>query len=356
MHTILVMGAGKIGSLTAFLLAHSKDYHVYLADLHLPQIKKMPHLETVQLDIRDTPKATAFLRDHSIEAIVSCLPYYCNSTAIQLAHTLQRHYFDLTEDVETARLAKESSKNKTAAIVPQCGIAPGFISIATHELAKDFSEIDSINMRVGALPQQANNSLQYALTWSTDGLINEYSNPCETIHQGQLTTRLALEDMETIKIDGLTYEAFNTSGGVGTLVHRYLGKVKEMNYKTIRYPGHGEKMRFLMQDLKLNEDRTTLKNILEKALPETLQDVVLVSVSVTGKKDQHYFEKNYVRKFYPKEINGIPWSAIQLTTASALCAVIDIVMQHPEKYQGFIQQEQFSLADITQNRFGNYYV
>lgn len=166
---------------------------------------------------------------------------------------------------------------------------------------------------------------------------------------------MPLDDLEEIKIDGLTYEAFNTSGGIGSLAETYHGKVNSLSYKTIRYPGHCSKIRFLMNDLKLNDDRATLKKILERALPQTTQDVVLVYVSVTGTQTMGLIEENYVKKFYPKKINDLHWSAIQLTTASSLCAVFDIVMNDAKKYRGMIRQEQFSLDALTKNRFGEYY-
>ena len=128
-----------------------------------------------------------------------------------------------------------------------------------------------------------------------------------------------------------------------------------MNYKTLRYPGHCEKVHFLMQDLKLNQDRNTLKRSLENAVPKTLQDVVLIYVSVTGKQKGELFEENYVKKIYPREIAGRLWSAIQVTTASGLCAVMDLVLQSPSPPKGFVTQESIRYGDFLGNRFGSYY-
>jgi saccharopine dehydrogenase-like NADP-dependent oxidoreductase len=128
-----------------------------------------------------------------------------------------------------------------------------------------------------------------------------------------------------------------------------------MNYKTIRYPGHCEQMRLLMNDLKLNHDRGTLKRILENAVPQTLQDVVIVYAAVTGKQDGQLREENYVNKIYPQVIAGRLWSAIQVSTAAAIAAVVDLVLAAPERYHGFVAQEQFRLTDILANRFGCYY-
>lgn len=360
MHQVLVIGAGKIGSLISFLLSHSNDYFVYLADIqannpHIQRLGDLPNFKAVELDAEDSNAVSNFIKKNKIEAVISSLPYYCNIPIAKLAAELNIHYFDLTEDVETTRTVTELSKKSKSAFVPQCGLAPGFISIISNDLMRNLQELDSVKMRVGALPINISNALQYSLTWSTDGLINEYGNLCYAIENGKEVMLQPLEGLEKIKIDGLTYEAFNTSGGIGSLAHTYKNKVKHLSYKTIRYPGHCSKIKFLMNDLKLNEDRETLKRILERAIPKTYQDVVLVYVSVTGIREGQLIEENYVKKFYPKKINGHRWSAIQLTTASGICFAVDLVLKNPEKYHGYIRQEQFSFQDIIQNRFGEYY-
>jgi len=120
----------------------------------------------------------------------------------------------------------------------------------------------------------------------------------------------------------------------------------------MRYPGHCEKMRFLMNDLHLNADRETLKRILLNALPKTDQDVMIVYVSVSGEYQGQFMERSYVNKIYPLEIFNQHWSAIQVATASAACAVIDIVLQNAEQYHGFVLQETLPLDEILKNRFG----
>jgi saccharopine dehydrogenase-like NADP-dependent oxidoreductase len=360
MQHILVIGAGKIGSLISFLLANSNSYAVHLADIqkdnpHLERLKDLPNLTYSQLDAKDENSIVAFVKQHKIEAIISSLPFYCNKPIAKVAAEHHLHYFDLTEDVETTKAVEEFAKNANSAFVPQCGLAPGFISIAANHLMEHFTELDTIKMRVGALPANISNGLQYSLTWSTDGLINEYGNTCYGVENGEHVDLMPLEGLEAIQIDGLNYEAFNTSGGIGSLIQTYDDKVKHLSYKTMRYPGHCEKIRFLMNDLKLNDDRDTLKRIFENAIPKTYQDLVIVYVSVTGKQDGQFIEENYVKKFYPKEIGGHLWSAIQLTTACGICSVVDLVLQNKQKYSGFVRQEQFSFNDLISNRFGHYY-
>lgn len=360
MHQVLVIGAGKIGSLISFLLSRSNAYFVHLADIqennaYVNRLGELSNFKYSQLDANNIEQIAEFVKKHKIEAVISSLPYYCNIPIAKMAAENNIHYFDLTEDVETTKAVQEFAKNAKSAFVPQCGLAPGFISIVANHLMKNFPKLDTVKMRVGALPTNISNALQYSLTWSTDGLINEYGNPCQAVENGVQVDLMPLEGLEEIKVDGLTYEAFNTSGGIGSLVQTYYGKVKHLSYKTIRYPGHCAKISFLMNDLKLNEDRETLKRIFEHAIPKTYQDVVLVYVSVTGMQDDQFIEENYVKKFYPKRINGHRWSAIQLTTASGICGVVDLVLNNTQKYSGFVSQEQFSFDELLKNRFGEYY-
>jgi saccharopine dehydrogenase-like NADP-dependent oxidoreductase len=361
MHRVLILGAGKIGSLISGLLAESNSYDVHLADVSetaaqsVAGAHKLKHLRAHSLDATKARDLQDHLTRHPVDAVISSLPYHCNVGVAEAARKANMHYFDLTEDVEVTRAVRRISEGSSQAFVPQCGLAPGFISIAANELINHFDELRTVKLRVGALPQHPNNVLKYSLTWSTEGLINEYGNPCEAIVAGRRVESAPLEGLEEIEIDGTLYEAFNTSGGLGSLAETYGSKVEWMDYKTMRYPGHCEQMRLLMNDLKLNQDRSTLKRILENAVPQTLQDVVVIYAAVTGKQEGELREENYVNKVYPQVIAGRLWSAIQVTTAAGISAVVDIVLNNASAYRGFVRQEQFSLPSVLDNRFGKRY-
>jgi saccharopine dehydrogenase-like NADP-dependent oxidoreductase len=361
MHKVLVLGAGKIGALISGLLSESGSWEVQLADQDPAAAQGVvaahngPHLQGLTLDAADAAALHAQLAAHPVDAVISSLPYHCNPTVASAARRASAHYFDLTEDVEVTRGVRRMAEGASRAFVPQCGLAPGFISIAAHELMTHFDEVRSVKLRVGALPQHPNNVLKYSLTWSTEGLINEYGNACQAIVDGRLIEVAPLQGLEEIEIDGTLYEAFNTSGGLGSLGEIAGLGIASMNYKTIRYPGHCAQMQLLMNDLKLNQDRSTLKRILENAVPQTLQDVVIVYAAVTGRQDGELREENYVNKIYPQLIAGRLWSAIQVTTAAGICAVADIVVCQPDRFAGFVAQERFRLPEILQNRFGRYY-
>jgi saccharopine dehydrogenase-like NADP-dependent oxidoreductase len=360
MNKVLVLGAGKIGALISGLLAESEAYQVQLADVDetaaagVARAHGLQNIQAVRLDATDAAALRAYLVSHPVLAVVSSLPYHCNALVAAAARETGIHYFDLTEDVDVTRRVSNLARGAAAAFVPQCGLAPGFISIAGGELIRHFDSLRSVRLRVGALPQHPHNVLKYSLTWSTEGLINEYGNPCEAIVDGRTVEVRPLEGMEEIEIDGTLYEAFNTSGGLGSLAQSFGSSCESMDYKTIRYPGHCEQMRLLMNDLKLNQDRGTLKRILENAVPQTLQDVVIVYAAVTGMQNGELREENYVSKIYPQIIAGRLWSAIQVSTASGLCAVLDLVLTHPERRQGLVTQESFRLPDILANRFGRH--
>ena len=361
MHTVLILGAGKIGSLISGLVAESGDYSVQVADVSEEVARSvvtahgLPNMEAFSVDAREKSELAAHLARHRVDAVISSLPFYCNVGVAEAARVAGAHYFDLTEDVEVTRGVRALAEGAPQAFVPQCGLAPGFVSIAANSLISHFETLRSVKLRVGALPQNPNNVLKYSLTWSTEGLINEYGNPCEAIVDGRRTELAPLEGLEEISIDGKLYEAFNTSGGLGSLGDTHGARAQSMDYKTMRYPGHCALMRLLMNDLKLNHDRATLKRVLENAVPQTLQDVVIVYIAVAGQQDGQLREETYVSRIYPQVIAGRLWSAIQVTTAAGITAVVDLVLANPHRYRGFVRQEDFALSEVLANRFGRHY-
>lgn len=356
MKHILLLGAGKIGAMIAELLTRSGDYEVTVADRDasgLARIAARSTVRTLALDVTD-PDALRDALDGKY-AVLSACPYHLNRIIAAAARASAVHYFDLTEDVQSTQLVKELAKGATSAMVPQCGLAPGFISIVANDLMQGFDKLHNVHMRVGALPKYPSNALKYNLTWSTDGLINEYCNPCEAIVDGKLREVPPLEEKENFSLDGIDYEAFNTSGGLGTLCESLQGRVDNLNYRTVRYPGHRDIMKTLIRDLRLGERREILKDILEHALPMTLQDVVLIFVTVSGYRAGRFMQDSYAHKVYAREMFGQTWSGIQITTASGICAMLDLLREGRLPQHGFVRQEDASFADFIANRFGANY-
>ena len=147
----------------------------------------------------------------------------------------------------------------------------------------------SLVLRVGALPRFTNNEMSYYLSWSTNGLINEYCNEADAIYEGKSIKVMPLEGAEKLTIEGEAYEAFNTSGGCATMCETYEGKVDNLSYKTIRYPGHLNHMKFLFNDLHLKKNKDVLEKLFDKEVPRTTNDVIVFFVKVIGGKTSSYF-------------------------------------------------------------------
>ena len=356
MKDVVVIGAGHIGAAIAILLSECGDYRVTVADRSAEQLAALgasPRIEHRVLDVTDAEALRAILAGKF--AVLSAAPYHLTFKIAEAAKAAGAHYLDLTEDVASTRKVKTLAAGAATAFIPQCGLAPGFISIVAADLAQHFDALHDVRLRVGALPKYPSNALNYNLTWSTDGVINEYCEPCEAIVDGLLSQTRALEECEAFALDGVAYEAFNTSGGLGTLCESLAGKVRNLNYRTIRYPGHAAIMKALLNDLRLRDRRDLLKDILENSLPATLQDVVIVFVTVSGIRDGHLVQETYANKIYAREMAGRMVSAIQITTASALCAVLDLLAEGRLPSRGFVRQEEIALAEFLANRFGRAY-
>lgn len=350
---VAVLGLGKVGLLVAELLSNS-GFEVTGVDSNKGDFGGLKNIIGDLADYKFIKKTIK-----GFDAVVSCLPYNLNKQIVQAAFEEEVHYFDLTEDVPTSNYIQSLSPKAKSILAPQCGLAPGFIAIAGASLAKDFDEIRSIELRVGALPQSPKGELSYAFNWSAEGVVNQYLNDCKVISDGEIKFVPAMQDLEKIVIDGITFEAFTTSGGLGTMAETFEGKVKKLNYKTIRYRGHMQFMRFYFHELLLKDNRDLAGDILVNAFPPVNNDVVYVYAAVDGfkkegSKKNHYHDE-FVKSYYPKEINGKMWRAISWTTASSIVAVVEMVSEGKLPQKGFIKQEDISLEEFLKTKTGSLY-
>lgn len=347
---ITVLGAGHIGSVVASMLA-DQGHRVTLADavparLRGREAPAAGRYATAVADAADPAALRGLLAEADV--VVSACPYFLNQGIATAAAETRTHYFDLTEDVETTAFIQRLAEGAETAFMPQCGLAPGFICVLGADMASRFDAVRTIKMRVGALPLYPTNALRYNVTWSIDGLINEYCNPCEIVLNGSRTLVPALEGLESVMIDGVAYEAFNTSGGLGTLTETLAGRVRDMSYKTLRYPGHAEIMKLLLNGLGLAEDRDTMRRILDRAAPFTHRDVVVVFVTGIGERDGRLEEDSIVLRY-----DGTPdLGAIQLTTAAGCVAMVELFLAGKLPGRGFLRQEDADLAEFLSTRAG----
>ncbi|MGD0023244.1 MAG: saccharopine dehydrogenase C-terminal domain-containing protein [Xanthobacteraceae bacterium] len=344
---IAVVGAGQIGWVIANMLIE-QGHEVRLADSSSERLAESPSgkLDLALMNAANPDELSAFLTDRDI--VISACPYFLNRDIAQAAIDTNTHYFDLTEDVETTAYIRHVAQSSPVALMPQCGLAPGFICVLGADMAARFDRVKAIRLRVGALPLYPTNALRYNVTWSIDGLINEYCNPCKIVSNGQMREVPALEGGESVMIDGTIYEAFNTSGGLGTLAETLSGRVDELSYKTLRYPGHAEIMHLLLHGLGLAEDRATMKRILARAAPFTRSDIVVVFVTGIGERNGRLEECSTILRYDGRPELG----AIQLTTAAGCVAMVELFLAGMLPANGFIRQEDAKLVDFFATKAG----
>jgi len=350
MKKIVVLGLGKVGALASQLL-HDSGFDVLGIDLNVDS--NVHQFQTKAADLSSPGSVQEeFL---SSDAVLSCLPFSFNSELATLAHDSGIHYFDLTEDVRTTQTIIELSKTSKGLMAPQCGLAPGFVGIVAADLIAKFDECRNCKMRVGALPQNPTGLMGYAFNWSPEGVVNEYLNDCEVIESNERKLVSPMEWREIIYIDGVKLEAFTTSGGLGTMCTSYLGVVENLDYKTMRYPGHMDQMNFFFHELLMRERREEAGQILINAKPPVQDDVVYVHVSAEGMRSGTLERTEFVRAYRPLDVAGKQRTAIAWTTASSVVAIIEMVRDGKLPTQGFLKQEAIPFNEFIATPSGSNY-
>lgn len=347
---IAVCGLGRVGTVAARLL-HEGDCRVVGVDARR-RAGELP-FETVAADL-DSDEALAVALG-SCDAVLSCLPYRLNRRVAVRAHALGIHYFDLTEDVATTRAVIELGASARGVMAPQCGLAPGFIGIVGAAQVDAFETCRSLRLRVGALPQHPTGLMGYAFNWSPEGVVNEYLNDCEVIEDGHRKWVSSMEWHEQLYVEGVALEAFTTSGGLGTICETFHGRVANVDYKTIRYPGHMRLMNFFFHELLMREHRTLAGQILTNAKPPVSADVVYVHVSAEGIIDGRLQRREFVRAYRPRVVAGREEPAIAWTTAASAAAVIRLVRDGMLPPRGFLKQEAIPLDTFLATPTGAFF-
>lgn len=330
---VVVVGLGMVGELLARLLQRA-GHGVTGADRSPRPGLPFP---VTALDVDDPEAVRAALS--GADAVVAALPHGLNLPVAQAAAAVGIHYFDLSEDTASAQRVADLADGRSTAFVPSCGLAPGLIAVVGASLARGLDRLHSVEMKVGALPRNPSGLLGYAFNWSPEGVVNEYLNDCEVIRDGQVRLVPAMSDVETVWIGGTQLEAFATSGGLGTMCRTFEGRVDRMDYKTLRYPGHCQLMRFFFDELHLRKDRVLAGRILVDAKPPVDDDVVYLYAAAEGTRDGRSVREQVVRSFEPLLIDGRRWRAISWTTAASACAVVELVASGHLPAKGLVRQE-----------------
>lgn len=356
------MGAGKVGAAIACMLASSVDYEVHIADksfagADIQKLLKEPSLAitSVALDAVDGDAIYRYIADTHIETIVACLPQELCMHLVMVAVEMQCQYFDLHAEPSHIARIKDAAMGSESAFISQCGFAPGMLGAIAKNMADDYDEIESLKLRVGTLTEQPASVLDYPISRSLDESFNEYTQSYFAVQDGQKIFLKPLEDLESLIIDNVPYEAFNASGDMGQLIALLQDKVNTLNYKVLRYPGYCQKMKVLLEDFKVKDSKAVFKTILEHTAAKEQRDKVVLYVSIRGNKQQRTIEQIYIKHIYPQVIANIKWSALQIATAASLCALVEQILNQPKPLTGFITPEKIASNALFNNQFGHYF-
>ena len=335
---MLVLGAGLQGSACAYdLLQNPEVSQVRLADLrldHLPEFLKPlsgPRLIPTTLDVRDHDAVLAVMRES--DAVMSAIPYYYNLALAECAVEAGVHFCDLggnTEIVFQQKSLSERAAAKGVTIVPDCGVAPGMVNILAEYGIRQLDSVASVRIYVGGLPQDPQPPLNYQVVYSLEGVLDYYTTRSWVLRDGQRTQVTALSEREPIEFPAPvgTLEAFHTAGGLSTMAFRYEGVIPEMEYKTLRYPGHAEIMQTIRDLGLLDVEPVEVKGT--KVAPRDLflsvvgpkltkakgPDLLALRVTVGGTKAGRPAERRFDLVDRYDEAHGI--SAMMRTTGYSL--------------------------------------
>ena len=302
---ILVLGAGRMGYGAAFDLVYNSPgvEAVTIADFHQDKAEEAAskagtsRISAVRVDAGNHAEVVELFRGH--DSVISCVNYWYNESLSKAAIESGTNFCDLGGNnyVVDEQLAMDAeAKNAGISIIPDCGLAPGMVSILAMHGAKQFDQLDEIHIRVGGLPQDPQPPLDYQLVFSVEGLINEYVEPARVIRNGTISEVQSMTELESLSFDGFSpLEAFQTSGGTSTLPDTFLGKIKELDYKTVRYAGHCDKFKTMIDlglcssdpivaDFEKVTPRKVFAELLQKHLPADDPDYVLVRLDFVGQK------------------------------------------------------------------------
>lgn len=331
---ILVLGAGRMGYGAAYDLAHNSPgvEQITVADFDMAKARAIvdrvgsEKVTARSADASDYDEMVGLFRGH--DSVISCVNYWYNVELSKAAIETGANFCDLGGNnyiVDDQLALDDEARAAGVCIIPDCGLAPGMVSVLAMHGAREFNEVDEIHIRVGGLPQDPQPPLDYQLVFSVEGLINEYIEVARVIRDGKIVTVDSMTELESLSFDGFPpLEAFQTSGGTSTLPDSFLGKIRELDYKTIRYAGHCEKFKAMI-DLGLCsgeaihvdgadvKPRRVFGELLQKHLPADGPDYVLVRLDFTGKRNGETKKLRYDIVDKQDESTGL--SAMMRTTA-----------------------------------------
>ena len=348
---VLVIGAGRTGRAIGRMLAADANFAATLVDstAEALTLARRGGLAVREADAARGDDIARIAAD--FDALIAAGPNHLNPGLAAVAAVAGTHYLDLGEDQGAAAKVATAAEGAEGVFLSGCGLAPGFVANLVVDLVKGGEAPIDVTVRVGTLPVNTSNRLGYGLTWNVDGLIHEYSAPCEALRGGEPVEVAPLEGYEQFVLSGGQYEAFNTSGGLGDLCGYLAGKVDRLSFKTVRYRGHCDLMKFLLEDLGLGRRKDLLRAVLSNGIPQIDQDKVIVYVTVLSQRGHARHETTHIQTILGSEADGERVSAMQAASAAHVCAMADLVRQGVIAGGGPHAVGEVTLAQLARSPF-----
>lgn len=368
-HTIIIAGAGGIAQAVALIIAECSKVPqtIYIGNRTLSKAQKL--VEWVENGITKSCTIKSFhLSEDDLtkemeaifkqgEIILDCLPGTQAPRMAGFAKAYNMHYANLTEYVEETQQIIKLAKNATTGFVLQSGLAPGYIDVLANHLFQEFcrdfnvTKVDRLEFKVGALTKNAVAPHYYGFTWSPVGVATEYIKEAEVIRDFKKTRRPSLSERAAIIIDGITYEEDLTSGGAANLPDALAGKVKILDYKTLRHPGHYAWVQQQINNLDtVDKPIKALQQIMEKQIPHIEDDQIILYAAVQGKDGSGKLRRREIsKKILPQKIGKYQLRAIQTTTAAPLIQSAQLLLE--SSYKGVVLQSEIETLQFLNGNF-----
>lgn len=349
--SVVIVGGGRIGSALAVLLRQAPEFDVVIVDPTEPArvSARDLNLRLVDIDPGNASKLDSLLARS--DAVVAALPSSATPPIAAAARRSGVHYLDLSDDTPGLDAVRREAASATACFVPQCGVSPGLISPLVLDLVSRGVMQGEVNVRIGTLPRHSTNRLGYGLTWDVDALLREYLQPSTALIDRKVTSLPPLSEQEQLRLDDSLYEVFVSGNIPLSLCTRLEGRVDSLVSRTIRYPGHLDFMKFLLDDLKLRHRVDQLRNLFLNALPEIDDDRLLIFITAAGMRNGQRIEHRFARHVVPATVGAVSLSAMRRTAASHVAAVLDLIREGRLGGPGLIAQEDIPIDALRANRF-----
>lgn len=346
---VVVGGGGRVGRAVMDLLATDARYDPFAIETDYAKVRALREdgLAGEHLSGTDQHGLEPHLRDAA--CVICAAPPSVSVPLARAARAYGCHYVDVCEDIALTETVNAVAEGAETCFAPGSGLAPGLVTAMIDRMIREGGPGADITAYVGVLPAEKTNRLGYGNIWGVDGLVAEYTHPTQALQMGAVVEQPPLAGYETITLNGQDYEAFTTSGSLETLVRHHAGGIRGLQFKTLRFRGHLDYIRFLLDDLKLSQRLYMFRNLLMNGLDDVERDRVIIHIvdrgAETPREITHAFEATPLP-------DGATQSAVSAVTARHACAVMEVLTQGLAPKKGVLHHHDLTLDVLATTRFG----